>query len=145
MWAHFPAFVHVRETAVCWFTQVSACVPEYTEISLCSPYCMRVCVFRRAYFYVSKPECLSVCMECMKWEREGVCERGGDIFFQFVFLETVLQHCSIMKAVRIYMCGGVGEKKNNDTKFREGMKVHVCLKTVNWEGVMGPVYNFFVH
>ncbi len=59
---------------MCWFLQVSACVPEYTVISLCTLYCMCVCVclcvFMCAHFYVSKPECISVCMECMKWERE---------------------------------------------------------------------------
>lgn len=53
---------------MCRSLQVSAYVPEYTVISLCSLYSVCVSVFIRAHFYISKPECMSFCMECMKWE-----------------------------------------------------------------------------
>lgn len=51
-------------------------------------------------------------------------------FFQFVFLETVLQHCLIMKPVRVCLCVcvwvGGEKKKNNDTRLREGKMAQTC-------------------
>ena len=75
---------------MCWFSPGESLRARVHSNFLMQPVLyMCVCVLIRAHFYVSKPECMSVCMECMKWERDRerervcVCKRGGDIFFFF--------------------------------------------------------------